>query len=482
MPLELYNAPVIDIAEKALFEYLDRNRIKIDSYFRPDRPDGVKNLNISIPSNLNDHEHAKELYVESSILQRLNKCDGFVFINSYTKRNNNPKFGPGLLIELEDSLRKDRKIFKIFTKLDLSKSEKLIECIGIKEIMEMNIDTIKQEVDKLYMIHSPEEQGWTLKRVEDYRKFYENQPAIKELMKKLCYNKDIEKIGVSGILPYISNAYMRNSELLDCHKHYGYKHGYIDPTKQNYWTICPFLENKDEYHMVTFTGIPRFPDNELEIMQLLTKNRVIHKFTYIFDPIVYEKGPCLRNETGKPILNKDNKLILDEKLVKGAEFLIDIDIRDTVKDTGKNFFNIEIYDEYVKVVRFLIGDNIKDYKLMFSGNGIYIIKKRYYEFEKLNTTFNDYRLKYKSLMENKNIEIQKVGIKYLMLDHNHGWNKYFKMAFTLHASKERVSIPLNVEEFLDNQKYIKYIDENSSIKNLLENKVSAKDILTDSKW
>ncbi|MBU1067349.1 hypothetical protein KKE60_06150, partial [Patescibacteria group bacterium] len=111
-------------------------------------------------------------------------------------------------------------------------------------------------------------------------------------------------------------------------------------------------------------------------------------------------------------------------------------------------------------------------RLQFSGNGIYI-ELEPMDFKKEDTTYDEFEAIWKGnnltkkLGQNSEMEkmqniLEIAGIKYLTLE-RYSWNQYFKLPFSFHADKERVSIPINKDVSFDTNMR-KYIDEMSSIK------------------
>lgn len=520
LPKKLYKHPIMMRAVEEINKYFKENNILIESFFNP--ATDFDKLGIKVPDSLKG-ENEREKFIQNCCMDMaLKYCDGIVYMNTFTKKGN-MSFTPGVKAEVNYILKKqqqyrdsygDSKI-RIF-RLYLTNTGD-IDTTKIEGIEELSNQTIKEWVEQLYEKYTPESQGWTLKTIDDYLRLYKTQPKMLEYLYQQCYDPELTKIGVHGILKHKSFVYEtsdrrksigENGEEIprfSCHEkgiHYTGRHAYANPRSQLFETVCPYFISNKLFHNRIYEQIPKFPKGTEtdDITNLIIANRVIHKFMYIFDPIVHEKGVCLRNKdgggsggggsgTGKPIISKDGKYIPDPSLIKGVEVLIDLDIKKEAKDVGLDFFSSVIYAEYKLALRLLLvrllGDNYdtKDVKIMFSGNGLYIILRKYIDFGERGV--KDYRvheLAWEIMRESYDKTLESNGIKYLQIEQGYGWNRYFKLAFTIHASKERMSIPLNVDQMLNNPKYIEYIDENSSIQNLLDNKVKSADILDASGW
>jgi len=482
----LYKHPISSKAVDEIYKYFNINNIKIESFFNS--ATDFEKLDIKIPSSLIS-ENEKEKFIQNSCIEKsLRYCDSLVYMNTFTQTGN-VSFTNGVKAEVNYALKNNMRIFQIY----LTNTGN-VDTSEIKEIKEMSTYNIKNSVEELYKKHTPENQEWTLKTINDYLKLYKTQPEMLEYLHEQCYNNELSKIGVHGIVNHKSFIYETNITnkipYFSCHDHYIYKHSYANPKSQILVTECPYFRSNKLFHNKIYERIPKFPDEIENMINIIIRNRIIHKLMYIFDPLVHNRGVCLRNEeTGYPIISKEGKYIPDPKLIKGVQILIDLDIKKQSKDEGLNFFTPTIYNEYVKSLRLLLPSmlgenyNTKDVKIMLSGNGLYIILRKYINFKEYNVqNYHKHELTWEILRENYENVLKNNNIKHLQIEKGYGWNRYFKLAGTLHASKERVSIPLNVESMINNPDYIKYIDENSKIQNLLDNKVKFIDILNNSEW
>jgi hypothetical protein len=497
LPKKLYDHKIMPKAVAEIEKYFKENNIPIESFFNP--ATDFDKLGIKIPDSIKGEFEIEQFIQNSCIEMALKNCDGIVYMNTFTKTGN-ISFTPGVKAEVNNKLKEQQKqgddkirIFRI--QLTNTGDIDTAQILGIGELSIKNID---ESIERLYQKYTPEKQGWTLKSIDDYLKLYKVQPEMLEHLYNQCYDEELTKIGVHGILKHKSFIYETKSGIpkLLCHDptHYGYnnRHAYPNPVSQTFETACPYFLNTKLFHNRIFELIPKFPllTETDEIVNIIVQNRVIHKFMYMFDPVVHKIGVCLRNkETGRPIVNKEGKYVPDPKLIKGVQILIDLDIKKSAKIADLDFFSPVIYTEYVKALDLLLARlldknyNTKDVKIMFSGNGLYIILRKYIDFSESGVkNYYVHELAWELIRDSYQKTLWDNKIKYLQIEKGYGWNRYFKLAGTLHASKERVSIPLNVDKMLNDPNYFNYILENSSIQNLSDNKVRYLDILNASGW
>lgn len=438
-----------------------------NSLFKKLKEEGKTDLN----------EISKREYFKKS----LSYCDSIVYINTFTDKGN-PTFTDGVFDELSDSLWRKLKIYRIYL-TDTGN----INTTKIERIAEINQQTIQNEMVEKYKRYTSESQNWSLKTIKDYIKLHENNPEIRDFMKNQCYDPEIEKIGaVHGILPWISNLWMTNDrqeiKLQKCLCGLdNNRHAYIDPKSQIHIVHCPYMSTGWQDHPTSFTKVRKFPTED--IIQIAAQNRTIHKFMVLFDKSVHEFGTCLRHpDTNIPILDRDRKFILNPRLIIGAQPVIDIDILSDVKGSGKNFFTKEIFEEYRKSIYLLVSYlDMKDILIMFSGNGIYIILP-VISFKQRNINYKIFDDTWRTTTKDMQKILDANKIKYLQIEEGYGWNRYFKLSGTPHASKERIAIPINKDKFLDYTIDSKYIDENSKINDYLNGEIKFTDTIKESNW
>lgn len=114
-----------------------------------------------------------------------------------------------------------------------------------------------------------------------------------------------------------------------------------------------------------------------------------------------------------------------------------------------------------------------DYNLMFSGNGIYIILEGYYE-----DNLEDYKENFINLLDTLK-EKEELGDKLKVHIDNWKapWNDYFKIPFTFHDSRKRISIPLPKKE-LDGE----WINRVSNSDNIINDYNTIDEIIQKANW
>lgn len=379
---------------------------------------------------INPSSFIKELSTIKSEKKRMEFCydkinvlDTFVYL-----LHEKPTIG--IKKEINYALSKNKKIYKI----------KYVN--NIPHITEMSIDNINKIVQKIN--ENCDRSNWILKTKDDYLKWFKNNPEAIKLIKDQFDDEN------SFYVPHFNTIYYTDNftKLITkkyCKQHNinyntSLNHGFVDPRYQEAKITCPFTEESsliigyDTYHL------PRIKD--FTFTKLL-ECRTIHR---------------------------NMRLCKDHKTMIGAYPTYDFDIKDEVKKERKNFFTTEIFNEYLKIITLMQSfmneewNNI-EWKLAFSGNGIYIIMEKliYKEHDLTEEIFCSH---WKNTIKKIETLFKINGIKYIVPEKKYGWQRYFKAIGTFHLSKERVSIPLNKDEILD----YKWLDEITKIeKGLCEN-------------
>lgn len=149
--------------------------------------------------------------------------------------------------------------------------------------------------------------------------------------------------------------------------------------------------------------------------------------------------------------------------VCGLNLIIELDAPyDSLERGAKrlNFFDfIDEFNRCVNIIGKYLDDVGEEYNIMFSGNGIYIMLEGFYEIDSLL----DYKENFIRLMDNikeDNSELDN-PIKVHIDNKSCPWNDYFKIPFTFHEKRPRISIPLSKDE-IDG----KWLNEVSDISNI----------------
>lgn len=161
----------------------------------------------------------------------------------------------------------------------------------------------------------------------------------------------------------------------------------------------------------------------------------------------------------------------------GINAIIDLDSPDDPNiDKAKRltfFDHNQQFDDAINIIDKKLDELGENYNLMFSGNGIYVMLEGYYE-----DNFLQYRddvinlvddLKENHDLDNKN----KVHID----NKSFAWSFYYKIPFTFHDKRDRISIPLPKGE-ID----IEWLNEVSNSNNILNDYTLVSKITKKSNW
>lgn len=169
-------------------------------------------------------------------------------------------------------------------------------------------------------------------------------------------------------------------------------------------------------------------------------------------------------ETDRIIYGEEHTSLIADHII-GLTPVFDIDSPGIIKEDGtedrKNrvdFFSVVPYfNDYIAVVCKELTNRGIDYRQVFSGNGVHIVGQAYYPEEHGHDRekvfeFND---KFVTLIKNINhrLKVQNNNVNintdlnvytYLSADkRSKSWNRFYKIPFSFHASRNRISIPLN---------------------------------------
>ena len=403
-------------------------------------------------------------YNEKVFFPEISKCD--IFVYATTMKN---KVTSGVDKELGYALNKRKIIYKISYENDNI------------EINKMTKDYIK----KIISVNRYANKNWVLKTIDDYRIYQENNPEIKDFMLSQIKSIDIngEKIQ-HGIVSHLNsvfetNNFQKKDNIFHCMRHQ-IKHSFIDPSYQQKTITCPFnniSKPKPVYSKFKMDNI-----EQVSFDNLLCSSRTLHKTMFLYDESVFTKGKgmVLRNERNEIVIS-GGKPKVDIRKILGTEILYDLDIASYTKTQGLSFFDKPVFNEYIKAIeltqKFVEQRwGVEDYKLGFSGNGIYVVLPSILfgdfnmNFEMFDDQFKDSRITLLDLF--KKNDVTKV-----VLEEKYAWNRYFKILGTFHLNRERLSIPLNKDELLDYD----WMKEITDIKTGLEGNVF-KEILKRANW
>lgn len=460
MPTDLY------------FTELEREYRKVVESIFPLDDSSQKNM-IRFPSDYMDilnkategmKRRDREKYISAFFLKKVEECDVLIYTNTYT-RDGNILFTRGVRGELNKGLELGKGVYRLYLDKDGENGKgKPIR------LQKMNISYFNTIVDSYD--YSVREKEWVLKSVNDYIKFYENNPEAIGLMKKYFQSN----IGISIAIPHHNYVYEIENYGIEkfrgCKKHSNGRHSILLPN-QEMTKLCPYTEDKWIWADYFTVKLKPFPSDMSGIRNLLYKTRTLHKLMYVLKD---SGDSCDYSKEGIAYVDKDSgkipfergKPVKDYRKIVGVRPLFDIDIKDEVKVVDA-FFEDSIFNEYQKTIDlfFKYYDIDKDVRGIFSGNGLYIDlgEKTFDSFD--CSGFEEFDSEWSSIRKTMQEIMNENGIKKLQIEKGYGWSRYFKTVGTFHAKSERVSIPLNINEELDK----KWINEMTNIKLGLEGNV-----------
>lgn len=236
--------------------------------------------------------------------------------------------------------------------------------------------------------------------------------------------------------------------------------------------------------------------NKDNIIDELSKS-ASHFFTHLFDDDSINKGLTNIDNWEYGQFNLEFRKYVMSKYV-GITYVIDIDSPKLYPEIEGNierydFFEpkiINYFNEATKLVAEEL-DNIVEYNCMFSGNGFYFILESFYPED--NTNIFDDIISYKDVIEAKlnevDIKLEELNNPIRIKAKSEGWNRYYKIPFTFHRHKPKISVPLNKRYIGElNPIWLDYITDISTlIKSNNDNTTTVdcgilKEIIKDCQW
>jgi len=204
------------------------------------------------------------------------------------------------------------------------------------------------------------------------------------------------------------------------------------------------------------------------IMKQLFEAHTTYFYEFIFDANGIKNSFTKDQKKGQlvgisPVMDIDAPSIFINEGTKNEAILGRENIFDYIDDFNST---IGIIDNEMKECEL-------EYDICFSGNGIYIIGKPFYS-TKIGEIYH-YADKFTELINDVNhIKSNKLEIH----DNSKAWSYYYKIPFTFHVNRQRISIPLRKGK-LDGE----WVDKMTDIKNLNNGcKHIIHEIIRRSKW
>jgi hypothetical protein len=382
----------------------------------------------------------------------IDSCNHFV----YYLDGNDISWNPGVKDELAYALNKGKKIYRIY---DVQKEEGDIgEDIGrgidgdigkSLYVYEMSESNIKNKVIQLYNDKGVRK-DWALKTISDYEKFYYiNKDAVELIKRQFTEGYYIK--GDCAVVPHFNSAYKtydyRKAIFGNCKEHQ-MRHSFYELRDKEFRITCPFTETRTVAPGYSKMKLDRF--SNYDINNLLTSSRTIHRSMNIFDNSVFDKGIVLRDVIGTVVTDR-GKSVADLRKVIGCIPVIDLDL-------SGSFFDYDIFKDCNKTLEIVRGYMDKEWpgvewKLGFSGNGLYIIFDRLI-FKKEGeendgSTYGQWLIHWKQKREKLGKLLKIHGITNVAVEKKYGWQRYFKIMGTFHLDKDRIAIPLNKDKEMD---------------------------------
>ena len=205
-------------------------------------------------------------------------------------------------------------------------------------------------------------------------------------------------------------------------------------------------------------------NSDFKRMRTLSKENLInskctHSFMHIFD---------------EKVLNWYSKShsTLPEESIVGINAVLDLDAPSNGTSRKDIFDSINDFNIAINTISKALDEIDQEYNQMFSGNGVYIILKGYYK-KNLIKRYTDNLI---TLIENLQMyEFDQLKVK---LDNARTpWNDYFKIPFTFHEKKPRISCPLPKGE-LD----AKWLNEHTDISKIKDDYSLVDEIIKEANW
>ena len=272
----------------------------------------------------------------------------------------------------------------------------------------------------------------------------------------------------SNALDFIENYFdvKKGVRCIACHEKdmYVLKH---EPTYRLY-------DGKDKCRAYTL------PDSISKDYSALIYYACVHSYVYTFDKCILEwndiknkKSIFIKNRVGlNTCIELDAPIDINSDKIKRLSFFDHIEqFNEAIEKIINKIKNICEDAKKITEIDYKI-----DYNLQFSGNGIYIHIEGYYEEDLLEpNAFKDNMINLIDILKEK--EDLGDDIKVHVCNNKIPWNKYFKIPFTFHESRPRISIPLPKGK-LDE----KWIDEHSNVNNIMNDYSLIKEIINNAGW
>lgn len=502
------------------------NKEWIKSYIKTNLGEDITNNDITFPNELleewlktnpptdkigleKEHFYNKEVFYPA-----LDKSNVFIYTNDFAKEGYT-YFTEGVKKELCRAIDKRKSIFRWERKDILTNVN---DSINVS-----NVGSLSKQALAPLILKTSKRNEWDLKGIQDYQKWFDNNPEIIPFLDKQfrTYKSLDGKVLSHGMVSHFNSLYRTNDHTKvawtyckSCSKYaqkYGIgepggglqdKHAYMTLTRKHAYSMCPYTGTGSE--SPGFSGRKLDFWGERNKIEQLLKTRTLHKTMLILKPEAFVTGMGTYDE-----MSDEEKIRQASKVVAGVEPLFDFDISDQSKKAGLNFFSPEIYEEYCKIQN-IMHKQIPEwfpgskYKFAFSGNGLNCIIESML-FDQHETNWLEWRVYWlgieewhmKALRNKLNLEqlkneieryglipkldklLKENGITHVVTEKKYGWNRYFKAVPTFHSGKERLAIPLNKDESLEGNK--QWLDTITKIKLGLEGNVM-KEIIKRADW
>lgn len=193
--------------------------------------------------------------------------------------------------------------------------------------------------------------------------------------------------------------------------------------------------------------------------ETLINSRCTHSFMFAFD---------------KKLLNwypKSHPTFPAESII-GINAVLDLDAPKIGTYRKDIFDSIDEFNIAINVLSKALDEIDQEYTQMFSGNGVYFILKGYYKKNLIK------RYSYNLINLIKNLQMYEFSDLKVKLDNARvPWNDYFKIPFTIHEKKARISCPLPKGE-ID----AKWLKEHTDLNKIKENYSLIDEIIKEANW
>lgn len=194
----------------------------------------------------------------------------------------------------------------------------------------------------------------------------------------------------------------------------------------------------------------------------------VHSLMYTFDKSVLTWNDASNSKS----MFRDRRV--------GLNAVIELDSPDDPSsDKAKRltfFDHIAEFDSVISKIDKILENETTEYNLMFSGNGIYVMLEGYYGEDLLEE--GCFKQNFSNLLDTLK---EKEGLGDKMRVHVDNakapWNDYFKICFTFHETRPRISIPLPKGK-LDG----KWIDKVSNVNNVMNDYSIIDEIIKKAEW